>query len=701
MTIHSYLVTTPQGLSELVAAELRSIGAGSTRIDPVGVRVRGPLQFGYRMCLWSRCASRVLLHLVDLVADDATALHGAIAELPWEDHLDPNGTLAVDFAGKGAGINQTQFGAQKVKDAIVDRLRAKTGRRPSVDKHTPDLRVNVYVRGRGVTVSLDLSGSGLHQRGYRRQAGPAPLRETLAAALLLRAGWGELAASGGGFVDPMCGAGSLVIEGALIATDHAPGLGRTHWGFSRWRGHDPAAWEAERREAEARRAAGRGRYRIPLRGYDRDPSMIALARANADRAGVADVVAFETTALVDLSPASVPTGLIATNPPHGERLGDKRRLPALYAELREVTRERYAGWDLAVLTTQDDLPRALGPRAKYRDPVMSGPLRCVMVGYEPASDRPPPTVDAHPFANRLRKNRRRLRPWLEREHVNCYRLYDADIPEYNVAVDVYEQWVHVQEYAPPPTVDAQRAAERRAEILEVLPGTLGVRPEDVFFKTRERKRGSGQYDKQASEGAIFVVREGGHRFWINLSDYIDTGLFLDHRITRTMLAELAPGRRFLNLFSYTGTATVYVAAAGARSTTSVDLSATYLDWTRRNLELAGITDLGDTHRLVRADCMQWLAKERERYDLIFVDPPTFSTSKAMRDTFDVQRDHVPLLERCLDRLRPGGILVFSTNARRFQLDPSLLAHHPRDLTAETTPPDFTRKPPHKSWKFER
>lgn len=295
------------------------------------------------------------------------------------------------------------------------------------------------------------------------------------------------------------------------------------------------------------------------------------------------------------------------------------------------------------------------------------------------------------FVDRLRKRARHLGRWARRQGIHCYRVYDADLPEYAVAVDRYEGFVHVQEYAPPRRVDPGQAARRLEEALAVVPEVLEVPREHVFVKIRRRQRGADQYERLGEGGAFHEVREGGHHFLVNLSDYLDTGLFLGQRLVRQLLAELAPGRRVLNLFGYTGSATVYAARAGARAVTTVDLSRTYLGWAERNLRLNGLDPA--RHPLVRADCLEWLPARRERWDLILLDPPTFSNSKRMQTTWDVQRDHATLILQAVDRLAPQGVLIFCTNRRNFRLDQDALADLPlEDLSRQTLPEDFRRRP---------
>jgi 23S rRNA (guanine2445-N2)-methyltransferase / 23S rRNA (guanine2069-N7)-methyltransferase len=317
---------------------------------------------------------------------------------------------------------------------------------------------------------------------------------------------------------------------------------------------------------------------------------------------------------------------------------------------------------------------------------------------------------AQMFANRLNKNRKHLSKWLQRETITCYRLYDADMPEYAVAVDVYEsiapqhaRWVHVQEYEAPKNIDPQKTQQRLNEVLQVIPPVLDVSADQVYLKVRRQQKGSAQYEKLAAQQQFHEVLEGGHRFLVNFSDYLDTGLFLDHRITRAMLSELAAGKRFLNLFAYTGSGTVYAAAGGAVATTTVDMSNTYIDWARRNMRANGFTNA--QHEYIQANCLEWLDKAAgtPQYGLIFLDPPSFSTSKRMQGTFDVQRDHVTLLNKTLELLEPGGILIFSNNLRSFKLDYAALDGFAfKDISKATLPKDFERNPKiHQCWRISK
>lgn len=697
-----YFAPCAPGLEKLVASELRRIGVTQPRPRTAGTAFSGKLVLAYRAILESRFASRVLVPVGSAAGSTRDALHAALCELPWEDHIPPGGTLAVDFAGTNSVVRHTRFGAQLTKDAVVDRIRDRTGRRPAVDLERPDVRINVHLGGEGAIASIDLSGRGLHRRGYRPAEAPAPLRETLAAAILELCGWPERAAEGGTLLDPMCGSGTLLIEGALMAGQIAPGLLVRQRGSPGWLGHDHSLWDRLRAQAEA--TAEEGRRRMPkIVGYDRDPEMIRIARTAVERAGLADHVTLETRDIRDLEAPPGPPGLVVTNPPYGHRLKPEQ-LSALYGTLGERLMAQCPGWRAGVFIGDPQRERDLRFQVDGRHRLKNGSLRCVLLtaalpetgsGDEPGSPGAPEvSTDAASLRNRLKKNQKRLKSWRKSAKVTCYRLYDADIPEYAAAIDVYDGHAHVQEYEAPLKVPTPVMEQRRAEMLAITAEVLDIPAAQVHHKVRRRQRGGTQYEREEGEGIPFLVEEGGHRFWVNLDDRLDTGLFLDDRNLRQRIAKLAPGKRFLNLFAYTGAASVYAIRAGAKATTTVDMSRTYLDWADRNFEANGIDD--PAHELVRADCLRWLAAHDATpcYDLVFLAPPSYSRSKGMEGDFDIQRDHVTLLQDTLRWLAPGGTLLFTTNLRSFQLDTgALAAFEVEEITESTIPQDFRRGPP--------
>ena len=377
-----FFATAAKGLEPLVAEELRALGAHEVKEARGGATFAGSRDVAYRACLWLRTANRVLLPLARFPAPDAETLYKNVRHMPWEQDLPPDGTLAVDFSGASPGISHTQFGAQKVKDAVVDRFRELTGRRPSVDKARPDLLINVHLYRELATVSIDLSGDSLHMRGYRKESVAAPLKENLAAALLLKCGWSKIAARGGSFVDPLCGSGTLVIEAAMIAGDVAPGLARDYWGFSGWLKHDPALWDAMLKDARQRRDAARGKSPVML-GYDQDPKAVLAAQLNARTAGVAPALRFEQRALEqNVLPDGLTPGLAVTNPPYGERLGDAASLGPLYKSLGDWLKAQCPHWHAGVITDSRELGKQIGLRAGKINAFYNGALECMLLQFE-------------------------------------------------------------------------------------------------------------------------------------------------------------------------------------------------------------------------------------------------------------------------------------------------------------------------------
>ncbi len=692
-----FFAACPKGLEELLATELAALGAGEVKQTVAGVHFEGELATAYRACLWSRLASRILLPLLKIEEISADRLYEAVHALAWEEQVAANGTIAVDAHGTNDSLRNTQFTQQRVKDAIVDRLRDVSGERPNIDTWTPDLRVHVLVRGTMAQISLDLSGGPLHQRGYRRNTGIAPLKENLAAAMLLRAGWPEIAANGGALVDPMCGSGTLLIEGALIAADVAPGLLRTHYGFLRWRGHQPQLWQSLLDEAEQRAAGGRKQDKARYFGSDRDGTVLAAAKQNAQQAGISGFLSLHHHE-VDKThrPEGFSSGLVITNPPYGERLEDNRAAAPAYVTFGELLKREFGGWRAALITSDESLAHAVGLKADKRYALFNGALACTLYRFEVFAARPEPR-EAPPLSeaaqgvrNRIDKNLKHLRPKLKREGIECFRAYDADLPDYAAAIDVYADHLHVQEYQAPKTISEDVAQKRLRELVRVAGEVFAVPREKIAIKTRMKRGRLEQYGRQDERGHAMTVSEGGLKFEVNLFDFLDTGLFLDHRPLRAKVRELARGKRFVNLFCYTGAVTVYACAGGAASTASVDLSNTYLDWAERNLALNVLGSSKD--RLVQSDAMEWIERDLGEYDLIYVDPPTFSNSKRAED-FDVQRDHVRLLRACAARLAPDGLILFSNNNRRFKLDRDALSGlEMREITPATIPFDFARDP---------
>lgn len=711
MALLQYLASAPRGLSDLLARELGALGASELRERPSGVSFQGDLATGYRACLHSRVASRVLLEIATFQARTTEEFYRALRDIDWRVHVAANGTLACDFSGQHPTIANTHFGTLKLKDAICDQLRETTGARPDIALERPAVRVRAHANNAQISVSIDMAGEGLHRRGWRTEAGEAPLRENVAAGILLRAGWEKMAAEGREFLDPLCGSGTLVIEAACIATRRAPGLTRSYFGFLGWQGHDAALWQSVLAEAQGQILTEPLKL---LHGSDLDAHMLRIAASNSARAGVAGFVRFEQHDVQQVMPPGAGPGLVCTNPPYGVRLEDEAGAKRVHRELGAVLRERFAGWEAAILTAAPGAARELNLRTYRTHELDNGAIPCRLLridldqpgvaasadGIRAAAPELVASNGARMFANRLGKNLKRLAPIAKRANASCYRLYDADMPEYALALDRYLEvdsevaHLYVQEYAPPSSIDPEAARRRRSEALAVLAEASGVLPENIHLRLRQRQRGSSQYEAQGDAGRFVTVAEGGLKFRVNFTDYLDTGLFLDHRLVRARVRELARGRRVLNLYCYTATASVYAADGGAVESASVDLSNTYLDWAAENFRLNQLAR--NRHELVRADCREWMQAAIGRgraFDLIYCDPPTFSNSKRMQGVLDVQRDHGEMIHECMRLLAPGGRLLFSTNAQRFKLDAGVSSRwQVEDRSRASIPFDFERNP---------
>ena len=704
--------TTARGFEELLKSELTDLGAQDAKVAQGGVHYWADDETLYRTLLWSRLSSRILLPMVQAKVFSDLDLYSAVVGVNWLDYFDEKVHFFVDFNGTNQEIRHTQFGAMRVKDGIVDYFERHGRARPNVDKEQPDIRIHAYLNRDDVVLSLDLSGDALHMRGYREDTGKAPLRETLAAAIVLRSGWQR----GSPLVDPMCGSGTLLIEAAQMEAQIAPQLYRLHWGFDFWQGHNQAAWEKVKEEALALAEAEKQRENSPhFYGFDLDHRVLQKAKQNAKNAGVAHLIQWQQGDVAAIkNPSPNVAGTVICNPPYGERLGTTPALIALYSVFGQRLKQQFSGWNASIFSGEPSLLDCLRLRSHRQFKAKNGPLDCVQKNYQIAERAEQSAVEnalefdrtssvssdvAVDFANRLQKNIKKIEKWAKQQGLDAYRLYDADLPEYNLAVDRYADHIVVQEYAAPKNIDENKARQRLLDAVNATLQVTGIETNKLILKVRQKQKGTNQYEKLANKGEYFYVNEYGAKLWVNLTDYLDTGLFLDHRLTRKMLGEMAQGKDFLNLFAYTGSATVHAALGKAKSTTTVDMSNTYLNWAEQNLLLNDIE--GKHHKLIQADCLQWLEKCDRQFDLIFVDPPTFSNSKRMEDSWDVQRDHIKLMTNLKRILRPNGTIVFSNNKRGFKMDFAKLEElglSAVEISHKTLPLDFERnKQIHNCW----
>jgi len=712
-----FFASCAKSLESLLEDELRVCGADELRQTVAGVYFKGSLLTAYRALMHLRVANRIILILQERAVSDADSLYEVANSINWLEHMDSDSSFAISAAGTTDQLRHTQFIAQRIKDAIVDQFRAQGLPRPDVSKQEPDLRIHAVIKRNRVTLGIELMTESLHRRGYRLEQGEAPMKETLAAALLMRAGWPRIMTQDQAVIyDPMCGAGTILIEAVLMAMDVAPGLLREGT-LSQWPHHDHEAYQLVRAEAIGRREQAKDWDGQAL-GSDQDLRALGMARRNAERAGVWDFIEFDSCLLTEAKPARKPD-LLLTNPPYAERLGEDTEVMQLYQELGKLIRTHAVGAEAAVFTARPEWGKLIGLHSHRQYALFNGALAAKLLMFHVNEDSiyqrqatSPVTIKSMTeaaldeggvmLANRLRKNLKHIGRWAQQKGIECYRLYDADMPEYSFAIDVYKDEkqvirVHMQEYKAPASISEDDAAQRRKQAVVAVQNVMELPGDNVAIKVRERQKGKKQYQPTERDGEDIIVNEGDARLIVNLEKYLDTGLFLDHRPIRRYVNEIAHGKDVLNLFCYTGSVTVQAALGGARHTVSVDLSRTYINWARRNLELNGL-DLYQ-NELVELDCITYLQKYRDKFDLIFLDPPTFSNSKSTDNVLDIQRDHAMLIDLCMKRLNADGLLIFSNNMRRFKMDDTVAEQFDvQDYSAQSLDKDFVRNTRiHQTW----
>ena len=799
MPNENYMATCPKGLEHLLALELAELQAEDVQESVAGCYFSASLSAAYRICLWSRLANRVLLLLARTRIDSDESMYQAAVKLPWAEYFSADKTLLIDFNGTSSFIRDSRFGALRIKDAINDHFVNEGHARLTIDDEKPEVLVYARLFNGRFSIGLDLIGESLHRRGFRSSGGAAPLKENLAAAILKQSDWPNIASEGGSFVDPMCGSGTLLIEAALMAANIPPTFLRSRglvgnglWCLTQLSTFNHDLWSSALAHQQQAVDDALEKRHCKIQGYDINPRNLALAEDNIAIVGLDDWIDLKQCDIANLVlDESLPNGLLVVNPPYGERLGEVEALMPVYRQLGDMLKRSCMDWQATVFTGNLDLGWQTGLRSWRQHRLYNGSIECQVQRYkinaasivEDQTDRGKKILsfealneNAQMLANRLRKNQKRLRKWLKSNNNLCYRLYDADLPEYAVAIDCYiateriagegedaavfentafdhkanedtiddsspyaaarrfqqrskkpsppvqpknrgaspyknvpmplpertplsenTLFIHVQEYAPPATIDPGMAHKRVKDAIAAVSCVLEVPLERIYVKRRERQRGAKQYQKQEGEAFDMVVEEQGHKFKVNLQRYLDTGIFLDHRHVRQRIASEVKAKRFLNLYSYTSSATVYAASAGAASSVSVDMSNSYLNWSRHNFELNNI-DLAD-HQLVRADCTEWLKHSHDMFDCILLDPPSFSNSKKMDHTLDISRDHAELIGLAMARLAEDGSLYFSTNKRGFSLDASVSSSYDAtEITRDTLGPDFERgRPAHKCW----
>lgn len=698
-----FIALTSIGIENLLVDELTELGATVSKQTVGSVRFEADSLLAQKVCLSTRFATRVLMLIEEKEGvNDKDSLYKFARLQPWQEWFGPTQTFAVDFNGTNDSLKNTQFSGLVIKDAIVDYFNDLFEQRPNVDKQDANVRVVARLNRHGVSLYIDYSGPRLSERGYRQGQGKAPIKEHLAAAIIKRSGWLENVNQP--LFDPCCGAGTILIEAAGMARNEAPGLFREGFAFERL----PSFRVAKFKELKEQLLANITDPKLWLIGHDYDAQVLDKAIANAKRAELDTVIKFKQSDATKLTSVTKLPGVVISNLPYGERIGSMAELVNLHRSLGVGFKKHFNHWKLALLGMDESLFKLLKLVKQKRYKFKNGPLDVELNLYQLDDKQVSLTTDDKPalnfegsmaFANRLKKNKQGLKNWLKQNQVHAYRVYDADIPEYNVAVDIYDDSAVIFEYAAPKEIDEKTSEKRLQDVISLTAQQLDIAPENIAVKVRKKQKGEEQYTPMAKQNRTMVVEEFGAKFKVNLFDYLDTGLFLDHRLARRYIQENAKDKRFLNLFAYTGTASVHAAIGGAKAITTVDLSKTYLKWGQDNFAL---NDISNTrYRFEQADCLKWLEHAQGQYDLIFLDPPTFSNSKRMKDAFDVQNDHIKLLTWVKKILSPSGTLIFSNNKRGFVMDEvglMGLGLKAENISEKTLSPDFKRnKKIHNSW----
>jgi 23S rRNA (guanine2445-N2)-methyltransferase / 23S rRNA (guanine2069-N7)-methyltransferase len=699
---YNFFATTPKGLELLLVDELRALGATDAAEKLAGVTFSGDLALAYKVCLWSRLANRVLLQLVKVPAATPEELYRGVQSIAWDQHLDPSGSIYIHFVTVQSQITHTLFAAQKVKDAIVDQFREKFAARPDVARDRPDVSVHVYLHRDIASISIDLSGESLHRRGYRLEQGVAPLKENLAAAILLRAGWPQIAKNHGTLVDPMCGSGTLLVEAALMAGNIAPGLMRDYFGFLRWKQHDPALWERLVSEAKQQQVA----IASKIVGYDCDAEVVTIAIANVERAGLRGIVHVEkrdVTACV--TNQEWQPGLVVVNPPYGERLGEEAALQKLYVQLADQLKNQFQGYRAAIFTGNPELSRNMGLRAERHYALFNGALPCTLLLFQLTPewfiDRSIKALNERRvrraqrvladsqdtaiqmFVNRLTKNLKHLKRWAAREDIMAYRVYDSDLPEYAVSVDLYDQFVLVQEYQAPQSIAKDKVQQRLQFVLAVLPEVLGVSAANIFL--HDTKADPALTADDLSE--FYPIVEHGAKLLVNLRhDGVPTGLNLDERILRAMIQREAKGKHFLSLMTESASVNVFAAKGGALTTQAIVESEVAVQWAEQQLALNEFA--GDVHSVDCVDIERYVQTTAMRFDLIFIEIST-----------EMREDGAVFMQDVVNLLLPGGKIYWVARHPRYKM------HNNRpenvlleDISKLTLPLDYARNPKvHRCW----
>lgn len=661
------------GFEGILAQELKELGMRQVRPLKGGVSFCGGQEEAYTACLWSRVATRVQLVIARVPASTADQYYKSVATIGWEKHLTRGSTIALGAHGTNSSLRNTSFAALKAKDAICDHLRGVWGERPQVDAHNPDLRIDIAIHEKRATIYLNLSGESLHRRGYREDGvqTEAPIKETLAAGLLLVAGWKDISRQGGVLVDPMCGSGTIAIEGALIALRIAPGMLRERWGFEAWALHDKKTWANILANAASVIESSTGSCVI---AGDIDDHAVSIARENARRAGVASNIQFYVDDAACLNrhirvirKRGHKEGLLVTNPPYGERLGTQRELLSVHEALAEAVNALPEGWNFAIITPNAAIDSALGRTPAHVVECYNGPLEVTARIYDGAQSQrsceivsfsgkrklvPLGDERSVQFASRLRKMGRERAKWARRTEVSCYRVYDDDIPEYRLSVDVYQETGHhegrkhalVREHRRPRSVSEEVARRRLFDACAIASAVFDIDSSCVHVRMERDSRMQGR------QSELVDVEEHGLMFEVDLAGRPDTGLPLEQRGLRSLVRDVASGRSFLNLFASSSAASACAAAGGAQRSVTLEPYADRASRFRKVLKKNGLEKKANVvEEKETGDWLDRALRKGEKFDMVLCVPPIWMPNLDVR----------ALVPRILGVLNERGIVILA------------------------------------------
>lgn len=712
MSVFQFIAVSAPSLEEILTGELRALGIkGATTTG--GSRFSGSIGDAYRVCMWSRVAHRVLLSLDQFAAPTEDALFDGIRRTRWPDHLHAPASFAVRLRAEGARLSQSTALAERVKTTILRQYRELDRDPPRTDPRHPDMLVEVAVSASEARIAIDLSGGPLYPRIYRGAHAADPLFEGLAAALLLEADWPELAAQGCPFVDPMCASGVLAIEAAMIAADKAPGLLRTSWGFTKWPHHQPQAWQEIRDEAVDRATEGL-LENLEILAYDNDRAALESARSRHQDAGLDGRIQFRRREVAECMPPDAgDLGLVATAPPWALMSTHDPEVLELYSHLGKLLRDRFQGWDAAVLVNRPELRKRLGLRAKNSKRLVCGrdfarlfhfriddeSSALIHSEYVPRNRR---TASAEALAQRIRTNLTSTARWRRREGISCFRVYANDLRDYPFIIDVYQGRQRYACIQPRGQPGEQAASFRMREVVSAVRDQLDIEARHCLCPGSDSPEQQALIRELGNE--LVEVREDGLRFLVRFGDCRYPGLPPVTRDVRRLLRKRSGHKHFLHLFCHAAAATVHAAKGGADSTTSIDIIGEHLAWADRNLSLNNLSR--ENHHLIESDLLSWLQQARragKRFSLILLSPMQIHEQSPQGSGIDIQRDHGALLRAAVHLLEPFGQLFFTTDLPHFRLDTRQLGRsRVDDIARDTIPRDFFAYPgEHRCWLIRR